>query len=154
MKPTSGKNAFTLIEMVFVLATLAILISIAAVRIPSAVSAGQIQCAADRLAADLARVRDQARIDQTPYTVTFNTAGKSYTAPLVKNPATLTAIQVSLADPPYHITGLACSLSSKTFITFDAQGFASPSGSITLSQHAKQIRIIVTEGGLIEQGNP
>jgi len=154
MKSSSSKNAFTFIELLLVLSIIAILVSVSAVALRFIISAGNIQYAADRLIADLSRVRDQARIDQTSYTVTFNTAGKSYTAPLVKNPATLAAMNVSLAAPPYNITSLACSLDSQTAVTFNAQGFASPSGSITLSQNSKRIRITISDGGCIEQVVP
>ncbi|MBN2377541.1 MAG: GspH/FimT family pseudopilin [Sedimentisphaerales bacterium] len=143
-------RAFTIIEMVIVLAIISILASVAAVSFSNSSKNVQLQCAADRLIADLNLVRDQARRQQQDYELIFNVGARSYSAIGVPSHTGTEDIAVSLQAAPYYITSLSVPFTDNKII-FDAQGNPTESGSVTLSNGSRIINIAIDDRGNIEQ---
>lgn len=144
---TATQAAFTLIEIIIVVLVLMIA---AAVVIPSIGSAAdsQVSSAARVLACDLEAARSLALTTQQDHTVLFSTDKQSYkvaTSYLGGAYATTTAVdhpvratdrfEVTLA----HLNGMSRVLVTDvdfegvTYVTFDSQGGASDSGSVTVA---------------------
>src|SRR5438045_1817091 len=100
-----SRIAFSLIELLLVMATLTIFGAIAAPRYASAVAHYRADAASKRVAADLAFAMSRARATSKPITIVFTTASNSYQMATVPNPLTGAAIYtVNLASAPYNAT--------------------------------------------------
>ena len=143
-------RAFTIIEMVIVLVIISLLASVAAVSFSNSTKNVQLQCAADRLIADLNLVRDQARRQQQYYELIFNTGALTYSAVGVSSHTGAEDISVSLQAAPYYITSVSVPFTDNK-IEFDAQGNPLESGPVTLSNGSRTINIAIDDRGCIEQ---
>jgi len=127
---------YTLIEVIVVLAILAILWGIAAPRYAAAMSRYRAEAAARRIAADLAMARQQAIQTSSSVTVTFSQLTNSYTIPGITSlDRTSNNYTVNLSNDPYQVT-----LTNVPFllgtVTFNAYGSADQSGTITVQSAA------------------
>lgn len=95
--------AFSLFELLFVISIIAIVAAMGMPRYGRSVARYRAECAARRVAADLALARSTAKAVSADRTVTFNTVAGSYTLGSVRHldhgdrPYTVT-----LTDAPYH----------------------------------------------------
>ena len=96
-------KAFSLFELLFVITIIAIVAAVAMPRYGRSVARYRAECAARRVAADLALARSSARAASAERVVTFNTVAGSYTLAAVRHldhgsqPYT-----VALSGAPYH----------------------------------------------------
>ena len=133
--------AFTLTEMLVVIAILAI---VAAVVLPRMVGSTDIQArsAARVMMADLEYAQSVAITSQTPITVTFSTAGNSYTVsnasgPLI-HPITKKTYVVELGETKgmESVCIASASFGGAPSMTFDALGAPDNSGTVTIAAGA------------------
>ena len=104
--PTAGRSAaaaFSLVELLFVIAIIAIVAAVAMPRYGRSVARYRAQCAARRIAADLYLARSSAKANSSDRVVTFNTVAGSYTLGGVRNiDHASSPYTVTLSDAPYH----------------------------------------------------
>jgi prepilin-type N-terminal cleavage/methylation domain-containing protein len=131
-RPARQRAAFSLLELVMVVAILAVAAAIAAPRYTQATARYRSRVAAHRIAADLALASRSARTAGAARTVTFSPAGGVYTiAGLAdfRNPAA--NYRVDLTGEPY-----CAQLSSARFagggpvVVFDGYGTADSDGTV------------------------
>ena len=150
-KSGNDSAGFTLIELVIVLAIIAIMASVATLTFNQATAKVQLQTAADRLITDLRLVRDQARRDQKPYTLQIHPASRTYQAIGVRDTDNTQDISVNLADFQFQVSTLLSQLNNGNSITFDDKGKPSSAGNILLSRGTSEITITISKAGKIEQ---
>ena len=145
-------GAFTLAEMVVVIIIMAIA---AAIIIPQAVgtSSLQAQSAARMVMADLEYAQSEAIFTQSLVTVTFDSAGNSYTISNASGPLVHPINKEEYVVDLDSQTGLeSVSISAVSFagsaVTFDALGAPDSGGSVTVSakEHAYQITVAPVSG--------
>jgi len=150
-------GAFTLVELLIVIAVLIIAAAIVIPNIGSAADA-QAMSAARVLASDLEVARDLALKTQRPHTVLFSSDRQSYKvvadydgepyaeAEAVDHPAvTGRTFEVTLAERNgMHAVSVAdVSFGGDAYVTFDELGEPSSAGSMTVQAGDTQIRIAV-----------
>lgn len=128
-----NRKAFSLVEVVLVLAILAILVAIAAPRYGTAVARYQAEMAARRVVADLALARSRARISSTQHTVTFSPAADQYQLPGVADLKNSSVdYLVDLSAHPYHADLLSADFGGDATVVFDGYGTPDSSGQIVI----------------------
>ena len=145
----TSERAFTLVEILVVV----IIMGIAAgVVIPMAVDSGDLQASggARVLASDLQYAQNVAITTQTPVTVTFNTAGDSYTlsnasGPLI-HPMTKDAYTVDFdtTNGFSSVDVVSASFGGETEVTFDELGAPDDPGSVTIRVGTYTYRVTVS----------
>lgn len=132
--PAAGRRAFSLVELVMVLAIVGLVGAIAVPRYNRSLGRYRVSCAARRIAADLAYAQSQARVTSQSRQIDFQTAGRSYqianVADLRGRSGTYT---VDLSREPYCTQTMTLDLGGATKITFDAYGTPSATGGITVT---------------------
>jgi prepilin-type N-terminal cleavage/methylation domain-containing protein len=140
------RGAFSLAELVLVMAVVAIIAAIAQPRFANATGRYRLSAAAQRVGADLQLARSQARITSKTQTVTFDSTAGAYQMTGVNTlDNRSTNYSVTLSTDPYYAT-----LGSITFpsnaVTFDIFGGASASGSVTVTVNGQSKTISVDAG--------
>lgn len=126
-----SRKAFSLLEIVLVLAILAILVAMAAPRYGTAVARYQAEMAARRVVADLALSRSRARITSTQHTVAFTPAADQYQLPGVADLKNSAAdYLVDLSARPYHADLLSADFGGDGTVVFDGYGKPDSSGQV------------------------
>jgi prepilin-type N-terminal cleavage/methylation domain-containing protein len=139
MVPGGGKirlarppAAFSLLELVMVVAILAVAAAIAAPRYAQATARYRCRVAARRIAEDLALASRSARTAGAARTVTFSSAGGAYTIaglPDFRNPAA--DYRVDLAGEPYCARLLSARFAGGgPVVVFDGYGTADSDGTV------------------------
>lgn len=142
-------HGFTLIELVLVVAILAVVSAVAVPRVGNANTRYRADAAARRIAADLELARTRARIKSTSQTVTFDVAGNRYTLDGMPDPDHVkNTYAVSLTPDPYGVTLTSATLGGDSKIIFDRYGQPDSGGTITLqvSWHTRTITIDTNSG--------
>ncbi len=130
------RRGFTLVELVMVLATLALIAGMAVPRYASALTRSRIDAAARRIVNDLALTQAHARMTSTSQTVVFDPQLGRYQITGLSDPnrpaATYT---VNLGDEPYRcqIRSAAFGTSSATFARFNGYGQPENAGTIRIA---------------------
>src|SRR5688500_11257810 len=115
----SRAAAFSLVEMVLVVATCALLAGIAAPRLGGASARYRADFAARQVAADLERARATARLTGASQSVQFDLLQHRYTV-TGTGTGTTAATTVRLSADPYQARITAASFSGATGVTFTA----------------------------------
>ncbi len=147
-------QGFSMAELTIVVVMMGVMAAVAVLGMAKSINDACLQKAADRLMADLRQVRNKAILEQKTYRINFSPSSRTYTAPGVSASDSRNGndISVNLADDNYRITQMSCVLAmGKTYIDFDARGYADPSGEISLRSGDIVIRIKVSPEGQIEQ---
>ena len=119
-------RAFTLMELVVVLSTIAVLAAVAVPRYQRSVTRYRIQLASQRLARDIDWVRFQARAQSTSYTFTVNKTAETWTLGPTETPIGTRVVDIT--DDPYRCqVGSTNLVTSK--VTFDAWGMPDQIGN-------------------------
>jgi type II secretion system protein H len=127
------RAAFTLIELVIVLAILAILASIAGVRYGGAVTRHRVEAAAERIAADVELLQNRARQTSRELTLTFRPGADSYGSSQIAaldNPDA--DYEVDLSRDPYQVDLVTATLGGDNAVVFDLYGKPDSGGTIQL----------------------
>lgn len=128
-----NRKAFSLVEVVLVLAILAILVAIAAPRYGTAVARYQAEMAARRIVADLALARSRARISSTQHSVAFTPATDQYQLPGVADLKNSSGdYLVDLSARPYYADLFSADFGGETTVVFDGYGTPNSSGQIVV----------------------
>jgi prepilin-type N-terminal cleavage/methylation domain-containing protein len=126
-------RAFSIIELLMVLAIIGTMSAIAIPRYQRALARYRADGAGRRLAADLALARNLARTTSGTQTLTFDVASSSYQLPGYHGlGAGSRDYGVSLGEDPYRASIMAVNLSGASQIVFDRFGTPSIGGSIAV----------------------
>ena len=136
--------AFTLLELVLVLAIITVLAGIAVPRYAAAQQNFRADAAAQRLVADLAMARLRARSQSNSQTVVFNLASSQYQMPGVqdlKNPAN--TYTVLLSGVPYQAKLVSVDFGGTSQATFDGYGMPNCGGTVVISAGGVQRTVVL-----------
>ncbi|MBN2447261.1 MAG: prepilin-type N-terminal cleavage/methylation domain-containing protein [Phycisphaerae bacterium] len=126
--------AFTLIEVVVVLAIVSILAGMAIPRFANSLARQRAESAARRVAADLEFASRRAAQMSSAVTVTFNTTTHSYELDGVDNPDRPgNRYKVYLALPPYRARIVSADFGGTAKVAFDGYGHANSSGTVIIN---------------------
>jgi prepilin-type N-terminal cleavage/methylation domain-containing protein len=128
-----GRTAFSLLEVVLVVAILVVLAAIAAPRYARATCGYRAEAAARRIVADLALARRSARNAGARRTVSFSTESHEYAIaglPGLNDPAQ--GYRVVLADRPYEARVVSADFGGDAELVFDGYGAADSDGQVVL----------------------
>ena len=130
---TPRAAGFSLFELLFVIAIIAIVAATAMPRHGRSVARYRAECAAKRVAADLALARSTAKAVSSERIVTFNTVAGSYTLGAVRHLDHSTApYTVTLSDSPYNATLYYADFGGAPQASFDMYGAAKWSGKVVI----------------------
>jgi len=125
--------AFTLVELMIVMAIIATLAFMAVPRFNNALAPRRAEMAAGRIAADLDYARRHARATSSAIVVQFDASRSTYTLIGVTHPDhPAQAYAVALTDEPYRATIGTFDVGGDTNIVFDAWGDADARASISV----------------------
>ena len=125
------RAAFSLIELLLVVSIISIVAAMAVPRYGQSVARYRAQCAARRVAADLALARSAAKAAGEERAVTFNTVAGSYTVSGVRHlDHALQPYTVTLSDSPYHANLYYADFGGAPQAQFDMYGAAKWSGKV------------------------
>jgi prepilin-type N-terminal cleavage/methylation domain-containing protein len=146
----NGRSAFTLVELVLVLAIIATFAAIAAPRYANALTNYRADGISRRIAADLELARMKARQTSTDVTVTFDVLNNRYDIPAVPslhNPGV--GVGVDLSVEPYRAELISVSFGGDQAVVYDGYGIPDSGGSVTLSCGLSLKVIQLSETGII-----
>ena len=139
-----GQRAFTLLELVLVLAIITVLAAIAVPRYTAAQQNFRADAAARRVVADLGLARSRANTTSTPQTVVFNLASSQYQMPGVqdlKDPAN--TYTVLLGAAPYQAKLVSVDFGGTSQATFDGYGMPNCGGTVVISAGDVQRTVVL-----------
>jgi type IV fimbrial biogenesis protein FimT len=149
--PTLRPTAFTMAEMVLVVATIAVLAAIAIPRYAGAINRYRVDMAAKRVVADLMLARSVARSTGNGQVMDFSTPANGYT--LTGYAATdgrSGDYSLKLSDEPYKVSlgTVAFGSPASTSVRFTRYGTPEAGGSVTVSSggYSKNILLDATSG--------
>lgn len=129
-------RAFSLVELVLMLAIIGITAAIGAPRYANSVALYRSQMAAQRIAGDLNLARSRARSSSLGQTIVFSVATNAYSLPgvagLSGEASPSTSYTVKLASEPYSATLLTADFSGTATASFDRYGQAQAGGTVTV----------------------
>lgn len=132
------RRAFTLIEMVFVVATVAVLAAVGIPRYAQSMNRYRVDIAARRVVADLGLARTAARSAGSGQAVDFSTPANGYTLTGMASPDRRSdTYAVKLGDEPYKVAVSSVTLDAApagtTSVNFTRYGLPQYGGTIVLS---------------------
>jgi len=133
--PTGASRAagFSLFELLFVIAIIAIVAATAMPKYGRSVARYRAQCAARRVAADLMFARSAAKAASAERVVTFNAVAGSYTLSGVRHLDHASApYTVDLSDAPYHAILDFADFGGAPQAVFDMYGAPKWSGKVVV----------------------
>lgn len=140
-------RAFSLVEVIVVLAIVGTLGAIAVPRYGFAIERYRSIAAYDRVVADLTNVQRKARATGTIWTVVFDNPGTRYNvynAPATEVSDSLPVSTVVLGADPYNATITLADIDGRDYIEFDMYGQPTASGAVYLK--SGRIEQIVSVG--------
>ena len=141
-------TAFSLLELVLVVAIIAVLSAIALPRYARAVTRYRVQLAGNRIANDLGVARERARSLGASQSVSFDPAGDTYQIPgLESMDGSGGTYTVNLSDKPYKATLVSANFGGSTTVTFDGYGVPDNGGTIVV-QIGSVAKTIVLDSSL------
>lgn len=131
--PRVLRRAFSLVELVLVLAILVVGAAIAAPRYGESIARYRVEGAARRIAADIALAQASARAASASRTINFSVDKNEYTITGVRAlDGGAADYSVLLTDPPYQAYLSAAAFGDDAALTFDGFGVPDSAGSITV----------------------
>jgi prepilin-type N-terminal cleavage/methylation domain-containing protein len=142
-----SRPAFSLVEVVFVVALLGILGSIAVPRYAGFVARQQSDAAARRLVSDLALAQRQARLSSSTQRVQFDVGGSRYRFTNLKDPdRPQQDYAVDLSQDPYRAVIVHADFAGAAEVAYDGYGAASSPGTVVLGV-GRYRQVITVDGG-------
>lgn len=143
------REAFTLVELLIVMAILATLAGIAMPRYSAALANYRADAAARRICADLAMAKARAISTSTAQTVTFTTASNQYQLVGFTDPVRpAMPYVISLGDRPYEATFGDINLGGTYSVVFNGHGENDVAGTIQVraGTAVRTVRLIWAHG--------
>jgi prepilin-type N-terminal cleavage/methylation domain-containing protein len=145
--PALGRPAFSLLELVLVIALLAMLAAVAVPRYAGSLSRYRADLAAKRIAADLGMTRNNAFASGTHRTATFTTATNSYVLVGIRGLDQATTDNlVSVSANPYFAQLFSADFAGGSSVIFDAYGVPDHGGSVVVRSGSFQKTVTVDAG--------
>src|SRR5262245_733888 len=133
MRRRKVRRGFTLIEVLLVVAIIAVFAALAIPRYSNAVHRYRADAAARRINADIAFAQSRARTAGASRSIVFNVGGSSYQIPSEKDlNRSLNTYTVNLAANPYYVSISTVNFSGGASITFNGYGVPDTSGSVQI----------------------
>lgn len=139
-----GRPAFSLLEVVLVLAIIGVVAAIAAPRYANALCRYRAEMAARRIAADLEAARAWAKRTSASQAVTFNTGAEKYELVGREDPDHAGApYEVVLGKAPYHADLSGALFGGGATVTFNGFGMPDNGGDVDVQvgDHARTVRV-------------
>ena len=140
-------GAFTLIELVIVIAIVSITAAIAIPRLSGASTRYRVDSAVQQVIADINVTAAMANRASAAHSIQFDAAAETYTLvgqPSLNDPAVDQA--VNLSREPYKVNLLRVSIGGGSQLNVSGFGLIADSGQITLAAGTQGRRIIFTQG--------
>jgi type II secretion system protein H len=142
-KTDDARTGFSLLELVLVVAILAVVAAIAAPRYGSAVARYQAELAARRIAADFDQARRSARAAGTSRSVTFSVPTNEYSIDGLTDLRDPTAgYRVNLSGAPYEARILSADFAGRAILVFNGYGQADSNGTVQV-QAGQAVKTVV-----------
>lgn len=130
----TGCRGFSLIELVFIMATIALLAGIAVPRYADALVRYRVELAADRVVRDLQWAAAHARATGAEVDVEFDILGDYYSSAELDDPDRPGAgYAVDLGSAPYEASITQADFGGIAEVTFNGYGEPSASGTVTIA---------------------
>lgn len=143
-RPTPPSGGFTLVELVVVIAVVAVTAAIAVPRYTNSLSRYRADMAARRIAADLGLARNRAKVKGATQTVVFAIASDSYTLPGVAGLDRPTdPYTVVVSAEPYRADLVSASFGGSTTASFNGYGAPTAGGSVVVQAGATQKTVLL-----------
>ena len=147
-------RAFSLMELVVVMAIIGITALIAAPKYAASVTRFRADSAASRVKGDLELMRARARAASAPRTFTFDTTTDTYTVSAERGLDDSSTFEVDLSRPPYDCDLVIANFGGTSSLTLDGFGSAPQTGRIVVRAGSVYRTIFVgTSDETIEAGN-
>lgn len=154
---TFRRGAFSLVEMVMVVAVISVVAAIAVPRFSGAIARRRLESASTRIVQDIALARQHARLISGDVKISFTKKQAMYSIDKLPDPnAPGSMYSVDLHDAPYHVTGWAAKFDVNEDVTFDMYGTPNKGGSILIriGGESKTINIDVDTGKAKKSDDP
>jgi prepilin-type N-terminal cleavage/methylation domain-containing protein len=142
-----SRRAFSLLELIVVLAIVAILGAIAAPRYASAVQRYRLEMAAKRVAADITLARSLARAKGSTATISFATSSSTYAiAGISSTDRAGEAFGVDLGREPFGVTIQSVDFAGTNTLTIKGFGVPTSGGTVRLTRGSLSTVVVVSSG--------
>jgi len=141
--PTTSRRAFTLLEIVLVLAIMGVIAGIATPRYATAISRFRVDTAARRLVRDLTTARERARALGASQSVTFTIASDTYEIAGLQGLDGSANYVVNVAGQPYNASLVSADFGGAPSVVFDGYGVPDSGGTVVLNSggYAKTVTV-------------
>lgn len=147
MSPRTRTAAFSLVELVLVMAIVGITAAIAAPRYARSIAAYSAQAAADRLRADLETARERAKAASSSYSVLFPVGQSAYDIYPTAAPADLSRRStVRLDADPYRASITSVNFEGFNVLTFSGFGLPDHGGAVAVTRGVATYTLTVQSG--------
>lgn len=142
------RRAFTLVELVVVMAILGIVAAIASPRMGQAMARRRLDACEHRIIADMGLARSTARATSASVTMRFGVASSSYKILGVVDPDTgSAAYTVDMTRSPYHATFQSADFGGDDTVVFDGYGVPDSAGFVVVAVAGEGRVLALGSGG-------
>jgi len=137
-------GAFTILELVLVLAIVLVLAAVAAPRFAGATGRYRLDSAATKVVADLSYARSLANTTSQSKTILFDVANDRITISGISDlKQSADEYVTDLAAAPYHVGLESADFDGNAAVTFNIHGVPDAGGQIVLGAGGRQVTIVV-----------
>ncbi len=147
--PPAHRCAFSLLELVIILVTIALLSAIAVPRYADALVRYRVNLAADRVMRDLQWAAAHAKATGADVVLAFDLADNAYTSAELDDPDQPgSGYAVALGEPPYEAAITAADFAGSAQVTFNGYGTPSASGfiAVTVGDRTQKVTLDAATG--------
>lgn len=142
------RHAFSLIELVLVIAIIGVMSALAAPRYAAAVHRYRAEAAARRIAADIGFAQSLARSSGQSRSIAFNVAADQYVLPDERDLDRAGSYTVDLSAAPYNASIATANFGGAATLTFNGFGMPASAGTVSiLSGNTARIVTVNAETG-------